>query len=217
LHPSAVVDHLANTYNIKVGQDDSEHDPRIYEFLDSFHRRLWGSGFRRPDEEEVQDEAAVSLDSLGNARVGKCVLEWLTRGPEIKKSQRTRSFEGNAPGRDKTNRVERGLVGAVLNLGRRKGLGRVEIVPLTRVVEGDRKSWTTRATGEEEASRFPLIEEIWVTLTDTVVQVKQQDPTAAITAGLSFNLSLTERQRAAKSGVGLPFAPKEDQSGRQGQ
>jgi hypothetical protein len=215
LHPSALIEHLASAYNIRVGQEDSEHDLRIYDFLSRFHERLWGSGFRRPDEEEDQDEAATRLDALGDARVGKCVLEWMTRGPKFRTNRTASVLEASMPGRDsgKASRVEQGFVGVVLNTSRRKSPSRIEVMPLLSIVDEEAagKKWTSPADDEVSRSMFESISE----LADRVF-AQEQDPAAAITAGLSFNLNLTERQRTAKSGVDLPFTPKEDTSGRPG-
>jgi hypothetical protein len=157
LHPSALVEHLANAYNIRVDQEDSENDIRVYDFLSRFHERLWGSGFRRPDEEEDQDEAATRLDALGDATVGKCVLEWMARGPAFRTSRTVSAPESIVPGRDsKASGLEQGLVGAVLNSNRGKSPRRVDVVPLSNVidVEAVEKTWTSRADGEVSHTVF---------------------------------------------------------------
>lgn len=85
-----------------------------------------------------------------------------------------------------SSKIERGIEGL------RFGDGLLQVVPIDDVL--DKRAMLPTANGVHEARRRPGL-----------VLLEQADPTA----GLSFNLSLTDAQRAAREAVQLPYAGPE--------
>ena len=73
MHPTLLLNLLHSTFNT------STQEAKIYEYLSRFHKRGWGGlGYRRDATDEHEQQ--VSLDALGNAQIGQCILSWELQG-----------------------------------------------------------------------------------------------------------------------------------------
>lgn len=73
LYPVGLLNLLHSTFTT------SSQDAKIHEYLSRFHKRGWGGfGYRRDASDEHEQQ--TSLDGLGNAHIGQCILSWELQG-----------------------------------------------------------------------------------------------------------------------------------------
>lgn len=215
LHPLSLVEHVLSAYSLQPPEPSTsdlpgtDYDLRLWTIL----HELESSGPANPHHDLLDDEQSLCpvAEGFSDARIGRCVVEWTARNVSGAMGRASAALgPKKAPsttrGAAASSAVDGSLVKGFEGLRRvvEDGLPAVAVVGLDQVTELPR-----RRVAEVSRSSPSL------TLCAHGSTQAVQAPAAAADGvlGLTFNLSLTDRQRADREAVDLPYLPERGEDG----
>jgi len=201
MHPTSLLDHLINVFGLSVPvpsgkQVGTHYDPRLFALMDELAEGC--DPYLAPMSSEGKHPLVVIPQALmapsSAANTGTCILEWSAKNLSLCATSPSASIALKPSSNKKNPRISSHLASV------QHGLEALKLLPVTDLPSGAHFKLVPLPVSQV------LVKRTLIKLADRPID--QTVPNPVRDGNLTFNLSLTDKQRAEREAVALPFLPR---------